>query len=188
MLLINLVQSALVALPFMLIHEVLQHSINTEINRALSLVFYVTAITVFFWNFLLQLCRPGGLLVSQFDCHEDWVNKLYHDVKFYAPGVWVLAIVIGFTDALTDDVVRNSIGRAAFILLCIWLALFALGWTAMSRSGKALYSGKRLTLIQNPKLWMSLLFLQQFYMIIMAVRGYYFAALYQSILICQSIW
>ncbi|CAE6486417.1 Potassium efflux system protein [Nitrosomonas nitrosa] len=187
MLLINLVQSALVALPFMLIHEVLQHSINTEINRALSLVFYVSAVTVFFWSFLLQLCRPGGLLVSQFDCHEDWVNKLYHDVKFYAPGIWVLAIVIGFTDALTDDVVRNSIGRAAFILLCIWLALFALGWTAMSRSGKALYSGKRLTLIQNPKLWMSLLFLQQFYMIVMAARGYYFAALYQSILIFQSI-
>lgn len=187
MLLFDILQSVLISLPFLLIHQVLQHSMNTEMSRALSLVFYVTAVTVFFWNFLVQLCRPDGLLVNQFRCHEDMVSKLHRDIKRYAPAILVLSVVIAFTDALTDDVVRNSIGRIAFLLLCMLLTLFALGWMGITRHGKVLYVGKRFTLIQNPRLWMSLLFVQQVYMIFMTARGYYFATLYQSILIFQSV-
>lgn len=187
MLLFDILQSVLISLPFLLIHQVLQHSMNTEMSRALSLVFYVAAVTVFFWNFLVQLCRPGGLLVNQFRYYEDIVSKLHRDIKRYAPAILALSVVIAFTDALTDDIVRNSIGRIAFLLLCMLLALFALGWMGITRHGKALYAGKRFTLIQSPRLWMSLLFIQQIYMIFMTARGYYFATLYQSILIFQSV-
>jgi potassium efflux system protein len=186
MLLFVIIQSLLVFLPFLLIQQVLQHSMNTEMSRALSLTFYVAAITVFFWNFLLQIFRPDGLLVNQFRCHADMVDKMYRDIKYYTPAILILSIIIAFTDALTDDIVRNTVGRIAFILLCMLLAIFALGWMAVTRPGKILYQGKCFTLIQNPRLWMSLLFVQQLYMIVMAAWGYYFAALYQSILIFQS--
>lgn len=187
MLLFVIIQSLVITLPFLLIHLILQHSMNTEMGRAFSLACYVAAFTVFFWHFLLQLCRPDGLLINQFRWHADMVDKMYRDIKFYAPVILVLSVTIAFTDALTDDMVRNSIGRIAFMLLCIVLAIFAFGWMAITPSGKALYQGKSFTLIQNPRLWMLLLFVQQLYMIVMTARGYYFAALYQSILIFQSV-
>ncbi|MCO6427040.1 mechanosensitive ion channel domain-containing protein [Nitrosomonas communis] len=187
MLVFAIVQSLLMSLPFLLIYQILQHDIKTEMSHALALAFYVTAITIFFWSFLLHLCRPDGLLVNQFRFHADMVNKLRLDIKRYAPFVLILSIIIGFTDAFTDDIVRNGVGRFAFILLCIVLAIFALGWMAITNSGKSLYQGKSFTLLQNPKLWMALLFVQQLYLIFMAARGYYFAALYQCILIFQSV-
>lgn len=182
-----IIQSLVVSLPFLLIYEILQYSMNTEMSRAFSLAFYVAAIAIFFWSFILQLCRPGGLLIAQFRCHADMVDKMYQDIKHYAPAILVLSIIIAFTDALTSDLVRNSIGRIAFILLCIILAIFALGWMAVTSSGKELYQGKSFAWIQNPRLWMSILFVQQVYMMIMAATGFYFAALYQSILIFLSV-
>ncbi|MDV6344102.1 mechanosensitive ion channel domain-containing protein [Nitrosomonas sp. Is37] len=187
MLLFVVIQSLVTSLPFLLIHLILQHSMNTEMSHAFSLAFYVATITVFFWHFLLQLCRPTGLFIAQFRWHADMVDKMYRDIKFYAPVILVLSVIIAFTDCLADDIVRNSIGRIAFMLLCIVLAIFALSWMAITPSGKKLYKEKSFTLIQNPRLWMLLLFVQQVYMIVMAARGYYFAALYQSILIFQSV-
>ncbi|SFI49484.1 mechanosensitive ion channel domain-containing protein [Nitrosomonas sp. Nm34] len=187
MLLFVVVQSLVISLPLLLIHLVLQYSMNTEMSHAFSLAFYVAAVTIFFWYFLFELCQPTGLLITQFRWHADMVNKMYRDIKYYAPTILVLSVIVAFTDALADDVVRNSIGRIAFMLLCIVLAVFALGWMAITPSGKVLYQGKSFTFIQNPRLWMLLLFVQQVYMIVMAARGYYFAALYQSILIFQSV-
>ncbi len=187
MLLTVLLISVFVFLPFQLSALILQHSMNTEISYALSVSFHVAAIAAFAWVFLLLLFHPEGLLIGQFRCSENLVNKMYRDIRRFAPFVVVLSVVIAFTDALDDDVVRNGFGRLAFILLCLLLAAFALGWMAITRSGKTLYRGETFNLILSPRFWMTLLFILQIYMIIMAAIGYYFAAIYQFLLVFQSI-
>ncbi|MXS85210.1 mechanosensitive ion channel protein MscS [Nitrosomonas sp. HPC101] len=174
-------------LPFQLSALVLRYSVNTEIGHAFSVSFQAAAIAMFVWVFLLLLLHPEGMLIGQLKCAEKLVHKMYQDVRHFAPVVAVLSIMIAFTDALDDDLVRNGFGRLAFILLCLALAIFASSWMALTRSGKALYQGESFKLVLHPAFWMSLFFIIQISMIAMAAIGYYFAAIYQYLLIFQSI-
>lgn len=187
MLLAALLISGCIYLPFQLSSVILRYGTNTEINHAFSVSLHVAAIAAFIWSFILLLFHPEGLLIGQFKCSEKLVSKMYQDIKRFAPVVTLLCIIIAFTDALDDDLVRNGFGRLTFILLCLVLAVFAFGWMAVTRSGKALYQGESFYLMLNPRFWMTLLFVLQIGMIIMAAIGYYFAAIYQYLLVFQSI-
>jgi potassium efflux system protein len=186
-LLSTLLIAACAYLPFLLSSLVLQQSINTEIGHAFAVSLQVTAIAVFVWVFMLFLLQPEGVLIGQLKFPEKFVNKMHWDIQRFAPIITILSFIIAFTDALDDDLVRNSFGRLAFILLCMTIAMFASGWMAITRSGKALYQGDSFKLLLDPKLWMTLLFVMQIGMIIMAAIGYYFAAIYQYQLIFKSI-
>ncbi len=187
MLLMALLISGAIYLPFQLSSLILRYSTSAELGHALSASLHVAAIAVFVWSFILQLFHHEGLLIGQFKCSEKLVSKMYRDTKRFAPVVTLLCITIAFTDALDDDLVRNGFGRLIFILLCLVLAIFSSGWLAITRSGKALYQGESFNLMLNPGFWMTLLFVLQIGMIIMAAIGYYFAAIYQYLLVFKSI-
>ncbi|MGR9114786.1 MAG: mechanosensitive ion channel domain-containing protein [Gammaproteobacteria bacterium] len=187
MLLIVLLQSLLVFLPLHLIHLVFQYDSPNEMVRSLSFTFHVASLAGFIWCFLLQLCRPKGLLITQFKWPEVLINKMYKEVKRYAVPVFLLSTFIAFCDSLTDDTLRNSLGRLAFIAVCILFAIFAWSWMAVTRKGKKLYQDQSIKMLHHPKLWMTIIFAEQLYMITMAAMGYYFATLYQKILVIQSL-
>ncbi|WP_350282466.1 mechanosensitive ion channel domain-containing protein [Nitrosomonas sp.] len=187
MLLAALLISGCIYLPFQLSSVILRYGTDVEIGHAFSASLHVAAIAAFIWSFILLLFHPEGLLVGQFKCSEKLVDKMYRDIRRFAPIVALLCLIIAFTDALDDDLVRNGFGRLTFILLCLILAVFASGWIAVTRSGKALYRGESFYLMLNPRFWMTLLFVLQIGMIIMAAIGYYFAAIYQYLLVFQSI-
>ena len=180
-------QSLLFALPLFLMHLVLEHSVNTEINRAFSQTFYVTAIGVVFWNVLFQISRPFGLLNQHFKFPVDFIEWLHWSVKHYGPVIVILCLITAFTDAIGEDMVRHIVGRVSFITSCFLLALLSLDWMGVTKVGKSLYRDKHFNLLKNPKLWASIFFLQLLYLIVAAAIGYYFAALYQAILIFETI-
>ncbi len=186
-LLAALLVSGSIYLPFQLSSLILRHSTNTEVGHALSVSLHVAAIAAFVWSFTRMLCHPDGLLTGQLRCSEKLVNKMHRDLSLYAPLVTLLSVLIAFTDALDDDLVRNGFGRLIFMLLCLVLAVFSSGWIAVTRSGKALYQDESFNLMLNPRFWMTLLFILQISMIVMAGIGYYFAAIYQYLLVFQSI-
>ncbi len=174
-------------LPFQISALIMQYSINTEISHALAVSLQVTAIAVFIWVFLLLLLHPQGMLTGQLKFSEKLVSKMYRDVRRFAPIIVTLVIIIAFTDALDNDLIRNGFGRLAFILLCLVLAIFAFGWMALTHSGKALYQNESFKSMFHPAFWMFLFFIMQIGMMTMAAIGYYFAAIYQYLLIFQSI-
>lgn len=180
-------QSMLFASPFFLIYLALEHSVNTEINRAFSQVFYVAAIAVVFWNVLFQVSRPFGLLNQHFKFPVDFVAQLHSSIKHYGPVIVILCLITAFTDAIGEDMVRHVVGRVSFITVCFLLALLSLDWMGVTKVGKSLYRDQHFNLLKNPKLWASIFFLQLLYLIVTAVIGYYFAALYQAILIFETI-
>ncbi|MGR9051336.1 MAG: mechanosensitive ion channel domain-containing protein [Gammaproteobacteria bacterium] len=187
MLAIVILQAFLVFLPLHIMHRLFYSDISDEIHRALSFSFQVASIAGFIWCFLKQLCRPQGLLVSQFKWPEQLITKMYRDIRRYALPTFVLCIVIAFSDALTDETMRNSLGRLAFIAECLLIALFAWGWMGITKKRKKLYRDMEFKSFSHPKFWMSILFFEQFYMIVMASLGYYFATLYQKLLVIQSV-
>lgn len=187
MLMIVLLQSALVFLPLHLMHLIFYHASSSEMARALSFTFHVASLAGFIWCFVLQLCRPKGLLISQFKWPEKLVNRMYQETKRYAFPVFLLSLFIAFCDSLADDALRNGLGRLAFIAVCVLFAIFAWGWMAVTRKGKLLYQEQTFKVLHHPKLWMSILFAEQLYMIVMAAMGYYFAALFQKVLVIQSV-
>ena len=187
MLLIVLVQSLLVFLPFHLMHLVFHFAHPSEMARALSFTFHVASLAGFIWCFLLQLCRPKGLLINQFRWPEKLIARMYREIKYYALPLFLLSIFIAFSDTLVDDTFRNSLGRIAFIAVCVLIANFAWGWMAVTQRGKKFYQDQAYKPLHHPKLWMSILFAEQVYMIVMAAMGYYFAALYQKILVVESV-
>lgn len=186
MLAIVSLQALLVYLPLHLMSWVLQRGQTTEMGRALAFTFHVASLAGFIWCFLLQICRPNGLLIGQFKWPENLINKMYRDIKRYALPIFSLSLLIAFSDAFVDDTFRNSIGRIAFIAVCLLTAAFAWGWMAVTEKGKQLYQGQTYRSFSHPKFWMTLIFVEQGYMIVMAAMGYYFAAVYQKVLVIQS--
>ncbi|MBK7364702.1 MAG: mechanosensitive ion channel [Nitrosomonas sp.] len=180
-------QSLLFASPFFFIYLVLEHSINTEINRAFSQTFYVATIAAIFGNVTFQISRPSGLLSQHFKFPIDFVEWLHVSIKHYGPAIAILCLITAFTDAIGEDMVRHVVGRISFITACFLLALLSLDWIGVTKVGKSLYRDKQLNSLKNPKLWASLFFLQLLYLIAIAATGYYFAALYQAILIFETI-
>jgi len=174
-------------LPWQLAVMIIQNNSSSEIRHAMAASLQVAAIAIFCWAFLLLLFRSGGLLSHQFKCDEKLVNKIRRDINRFAPFVVVLGILIAFMDALNEDQVRNTLGRLAFVLLCVFLAIFASGWTGFGRRTRQFNQGMAFNPVLNPKYWMTALFLLQGYMITMALIGYYFAAIYQYILVFQSL-
>lgn len=180
-------QSLLFASPLFLIHLTLEHSTNTEVNRAFSQAFYVAAVVVVFWNVLFQISRPLGLLSQYFKFPADLVEQLHSSIKHYGLVIIILCSLTAFTDAIGEDMVRHIVGRVSFITLCFLLALLSLDWMGVTKVGKLLYCDKHFNLLENPKLWVSIFFFYLVYLIVIAVIGYYFAALYQAVLIFETI-
>ncbi|SCZ84330.1 MscS Mechanosensitive ion channel [Nitrosomonas mobilis] len=174
-------------LPWQLAVTIIQNNSSSEIGHAMAASLQVAAVAIFCWAFLLLLFRPSGLLSHQFKCDEKLVNKMRHDIKRFAPFIVVLVVLIAFMDALDEDQVRNMLGRFAFVLLCLLLAIFASSWIGFGRKAKQFYQGMVFNPVLSPKYWMTALLLLQGYMITMVLIGYYFAAIYQYILVFQSL-
>lgn len=174
-------------LPWQLAVTIIQDNSPSEIRHTIVASLQVAAIAIFCWVFLLLLFRPGGLLSHQFKCDEKLVSKMHQDIKRFAPFIVLLSILITFMDGLDEDQVRNTLGRLAFVLLCLLLAIFASGWIGIGRKARQFYQGMEFNPVLNPKYWMTALLLLQGYMITMALIGYYFAAIYQYILVFQSL-
>ncbi len=179
--------AALFFLPLHLAVLILQGNPSTEIGHALIASLQVAAIAVFSWVFLLLLFRPDGLLSHQFKCDKKLVSKIHRDIKRFVPLIVILSILIAFTDGLDEDLVRNTFGRLAFVLLCLLLAILAINWIGIGSAAKRFYHGMAFNPVLNPRYWAFSLLLLQGYMITMALIGYYFAAIYQYVLVFQSL-
>ncbi|MDT8363019.1 MAG: mechanosensitive ion channel [Nitrosomonas sp.] len=173
-------------LPLQLAAIIIENGSSTEIKLAITASLHVAAISVFSWVFLLLLFRSDGLLNQQFKCDEKLVSKMYRDIQRFAPFVIILSIFIAFTDGLDDDLIHNTLGRLAFVLLCLSLAILAAGWMGIGQAAKRAYN-ITINPVWHPWYWMTALFLLQGYMITMALIGYYFASVYQYILVFQSL-
>ncbi|AEG12925.1 Potassium efflux system KefA precursor [Shewanella baltica] len=127
------------------------------------------------YRFIFILTLDKGVLVGHFKRPSKLIqagqSRLRHFVLVASP----LLGLMGFTEVLDTSLVRNSIGRGAFIVFCIVLFLLYKDILILSRKNSdAKKDGKNKKLIQ--KILWTLLISVPLLSAGLAFRGYYFTA------------
>lgn len=127
------------------------------------------------YRFIYVLALDKGVLVSHFKRPSKVIQSGQSRLKHFVLTASPLLGIMGFTEVLDSSLVRNSIGRGAFILFCIMLFLLYKDILLISRQyADAKTDGKNKKLMQK-MLWILLIF-TPLVSAVLAFMGYYFTA------------
>ncbi|MDT8406191.1 MAG: mechanosensitive ion channel [Methylococcales bacterium] len=188
MVLAALVKAAVASLPIATLAFLWREQEATALMTALDFMLHVLARGAFLWVLMLELLSPQGLVAGQFKCPDALLGLLYRGLRRLGPALLTLSGVIAFTDAWPDELLGNTLGRSAFLLSCVLIAAFAWQWLKGNAELAGVCQTHRLRWLKHPGVWAAVVFLEQLYMLIMAAQGYYFAAIFQKVLVIQSVF
>lgn len=150
---------------------------DDPINSVSALGAGVTAIGSYYllYLFIKNLCREDGILIGHFKRPKDIITLFLSKFRrFYIQTLPLIAIMAS-TQVLTLSLVRNSVGRGAFILFCIMLFLFYKELLQLSKQYREFHlNGKNKQLLQK-LLWLVLI-VTPLVSAILASQGYYYSA------------
>lgn len=150
---------------------------DDPINSVSALGAGVTAVGLYYllYLFIKTLCREDGILIGHFKRPSDTIGSFLSKFRrFYIQTLPLIAIMAS-TQVLTLSLVRNSVGRGAFILFCIMLFLFYKELLTLSKQYREFHlNGKNKQLLQK-LLWLVLLG-TPIICAVLAFRGYYYSA------------
>ncbi|WP_144211244.1 mechanosensitive ion channel domain-containing protein [Shewanella donghaensis] len=127
------------------------------------------------YRFFALLAIDNGILISHFRRPEPLIRRLQEKTLRFIVLSWPLIGIIGFTEALDTSLIRNSIGRGAFILLTISLLLLYKDMYSFISDFRAnANDGKNMKLLHKV-IWIFLITVPCA-SIFFAVIGYYFSA------------
>lgn len=127
------------------------------------------------YRFIFILSLDKGVLVGHFKRPSKFVQTVQFRLRHFVIMVSPMLGLMGFTEILDASLVRNSIGRGAFILFCIVLFLLYKDILILSRQNiNSHKDGKNKQLFQK-MLWTFLISVPLL-SAGLAFRGYYFTA------------
>jgi len=127
------------------------------------------------YRFTYLLALDRGLLISHFKGEKEIIREGQLRFKTFTLMAIPFFGIMGFTEFIDNSVLRNSIGRCAFIVFCIMLFWFYKDILALSRKEHHYHQdGKNKKLIQRI-LWAILLLVPPV-CAVLAFRGYYYTA------------
>ncbi|MCL1078825.1 mechanosensitive ion channel protein MscS [Parashewanella spongiae] len=141
--------------------------------------------------YLLQrLCYvmslPEGLLIGHFKSSEQMIVGVYGFIKrFYYLNI-ILVACISFTQLLDLSILRNSIGRGAFILICLLLFFLLRNIDHLMKYHK-LQSGNTNKRLLQKLLW-SALRVSPIIAAVLSYMGYYFTAFQMLMQLTLSVF
>lgn len=94
-------------------------------TNAVSAVFIQAAILVLFLEPFAQVCRKYGLAESHFQWPEEARHGLYRMLRWLLAMLVIPTVLVTFTEAFDDDSKRETIGRGAFMLSSLFIAVFS---------------------------------------------------------------
>ncbi len=183
-----LVKALAWAIPFLSLRWLVMSLQPTPLTAAVVFMLQVLAQAVFLWVFLRQVLASDGIIAGQFKCPEMLLTKMRRGINRYGPALIVLSALIAFTDVWPDETLGNTLGRLAFITSCLCIASFAWEWLTVNPKLREMYQTHHLPWFKHPRFWAGLIFLEQLYMIVVALQGYYLAALFQKVLVIKSVF
>ncbi|MFT5705451.1 MAG: small-conductance mechanosensitive channel [Shewanella sp.] len=135
---------------------------------AIGLVFFVYRFTYF-------LALNNGLLIGHFKGHKGIIRQGQLKLKTFIITSIPFLGIMGITEVVDNSVLRNSIGRGAFIIFCVLLLMFYKDIVSISKKEHLpLQDGKNKKLLQR-FIW-SILILIPPICAVLAFRGYYYTA------------
>ena len=117
---------------------------------------------------------PEGLLVGHFKRPEEMVARAYRYIKrFYYLNI-ILIGTLAFTQLIDESLLRNSLGRGAFILICLQLFFLVRHLNRLMEDYKQQSNKANAKLLQ--KILWGILSLAPIAATVLAIAGYYFSA------------
>lgn len=151
---------------------------QTELDLALALGEGLVIVSLFGWVWLSlrQLAAPNGLFLAHFNWPQAQVERVIRSLRGIVLPSLLAVLLIAFTEAQNNEALRNTLGRAAFMLVCVLLA--GAYWRLLATPALWLeqdsHNSLRLRLFQGLRLVAAG---GQLLLLLLAARGYYFSAL-----------
>ncbi|CAD6364826.1 Potassium efflux system KefA precursor [Shewanella putrefaciens] len=143
--------------------------------QAIGMGILVIGLVYLLYRLIFVLALDKGVLVGHFRRPSKLIQAGQFRLKHFVLVASPLLGLMGFTEVLDASLVRNSIGRGAFILFCIILFLLYKDIFVLNRQNiDSKMDGKNKKLLQK-MLW-ALLIVVPLFSAGLAFRGYYFTA------------
>ncbi|MBT1443855.1 mechanosensitive ion channel [Shewanella sp. JM162201] len=155
-----------------------------NLAQASGAALLVTGFVYLVYRTLKQLSGEKGLLVGHFGHPQEVISYAHGRLRTLFLQAIALVAIVSFTEVLDQSLIRNSLGRGAFIMLCLmqfWFYRDILNFGSKYRA-KQRDPGKNRRLLQR-LLWLVLL-ITPVLSLVLAWRGFYFTA-YQLLLQLQ---
>ncbi len=147
------------------------------INAVSALGAGLSAAGLYYLLYLLvkNLCREQGILIGHFKRPSDIITVFVSKFRRFFIQTLPLVAIMAASQELTLSLVRNSLGRGAFIIFCIMLFLFYKELLSLSKRYREFHlNGKNKQLLQK-LVWLLLLSLPVI-SAVLAFQGYYYSA------------
>ena len=164
--------------------------IATDFSKAVGVGLYHVAALFLVINLFLQLCRNRGLAHLHFRWGEHTRRVLKRNLQWLLLVEWAPTFLVGFTEWHSEAVYRDTLGRLAFIVGSIMLAIFL--WRVLRPRDGALTE-----FLNNHQsgwwwrlryLWYPLLVATPLLLAGLALWGYYYTALKLESQVFASGW
>ncbi|MBY6187667.1 mechanosensitive ion channel [Marinobacter hydrocarbonoclasticus] len=169
--------SLLAPLPLWAAGALLAGSEGHLFAQALGKALLFAAVPIQLYWTIHQLSRPDGLMIAHFRRYPPLVN---HMLRFLRKSLWVatpLIILVVMTEALGLEMIKASLGRGAFLVLCLVLAYFYRRLSGFATEYHHHHSRghDRQRRLLEKLIWMALIAVP-LVALVLATRGYYYSA------------
>ncbi|GGP65824.1 mechanosensitive ion channel domain-containing protein [Shewanella saliphila] len=173
-LIISLLYALIKPLPVIVAGMIFCRS-EQNVVHALGMGVTTIGVSYLIYRFFYLLTIDKGILISHFRRPKNIVNKAQKIMVSFVVISAPLIGLMGFTEALETSLVRNSIGRGAFIIFCILLfMLYKNMMVLIEEYRKNKPNANNLVLVQKTA-W-AILIVTPIFSALLASVGYYFTA------------
>ncbi|MBY5992285.1 mechanosensitive ion channel domain-containing protein [Ferrimonas balearica] len=169
--------SLLAPLPLWAAGGLLSMSTGHLFAQALGKALLFTALLVQIYWVIHQLAREDGLLIAHFRRHPPLVAHMRRFLRKCLMVVSPMVLLVVLTEALDLEMIRASLGRGAFLLLCLALAYFYRRMARFASQYHKHHSRNRTNRRLLERLIWLVLILVPLVALGLAAQGYYYSAM-----------
>lgn len=165
--------SLLKPLPIVLAGIIFYQSSHNFVS-AVGMGIMATGILYQLYRFIFLLALDRGLLINHFKAPQSVVRAAQVRFKQFTLMAMPFFAIMAFTEIIDTSLVRNSLGRGAFIIFCLMLFWFYKDMLSLSNKQATEEHSKNKKLIQ--KLLWAMLIIMPVACAVLAFQGYYYTA------------
>lgn len=148
------------------------------------------ALISFGFNFLMYLLRDGNVGDTQFRWPHSARSSLRRNLRWLAPIVLVLGFTIWVSEAQDDEVIQTSLGRVAFVIAMLALAIFL--WRVLRPGGALLQAlverNAQSLLVRLQYVWLIAGVAVPLSLAVLSISGYHYSALQLQVRLQATAW
>ncbi|QLE86896.1 mechanosensitive ion channel [Shewanella sp. Scap07] len=142
---------------------------------AMGMAILAIGLMFLLYRFTYLLADDNGLLIGHFKAHATTIKAGQQKLRSLTFIAIPVIGVLGFTEVLETSLIRNSLGRGAFIVLAIMLVIFYKDLLNVSKHDSHYHQNDKNKRLLQKLLW-AILLVTPMVCAVLAFRGYYYTA------------